>query len=188
MSKYRKLILQIVAGLAVIGAIGFIAIQFVPVDKTNPPVVNEPRWDSPQTQALAERACYDCHSNQTKWPWYSNVAPVSWVLAHNVKEGRTKLNFSEWGLNNGSGGETRAAEGDENEEAEEREHVEGKPGAGREGVEVNEIVETVQGGEMPPQDYVIMHPEARLTGAEIQALITGLKATFGPGAEGAVVK
>jgi cytochrome c551/c552 len=179
MSKYRNLILQIVAGLAVIGAIGFIAIQFVPVDKTNPPVVNEPRWDSPQTQALAERACYDCHSNQTKWPWYSNVAPVSWVLAHNVKEGRAELNFSEWGLNNGSGGEVRG----ENEEAEEHED-----GEGREGVEVDEIVETVQEGEMPPQDYVIMHPEANLTNAEIQALIAGLEATFGSQSEGAMVK
>lgn len=188
MSKYRKLILQIVAGLAVMGVIGFIAIQFMPVEKSNPPVISEPRWDSPQTRVLAERACYDCHSNQTKWPWYSNVAPVSWVLAHNVKEGRVKLNFSEWGLNNGSGGEAKAAEGDEDEEAEEREHVESKPGKGGEGVEVNEIVETVQEGEMPPQDYVIMHPEAHLTEAELQALITGLKATFGSGAEGAMAK
>ncbi len=77
----------------------FLLIQLVPYGRAhnNPPVRQEPTWDSPQTQALAERACYDCHSNETEWPWYSNVAPVSWLLQHDVIEGRSKFNVSEWG-------------------------------------------------------------------------------------------
>ncbi len=63
---------------------------------TNPPVTAEPKWDSPETRDLAARACFDCHSNQTEWPWYSNVAPISWLIQHDVDEGRSKLNFSEW--------------------------------------------------------------------------------------------
>lgn len=85
---------------AAIGLVGlFVLIQLVPYgrDHTNPPVVAEPSWDSPQTRALAVGACFDCHSNETEWPWYSNVAPISWSLQNHVEEGRDKLNFSEWG-------------------------------------------------------------------------------------------
>ena len=63
---------------------------------TNPPVVSEPAWDHPATRALAVRACFDCHSNATAWPWYSHVAPVSWLLQSHVEEGRRALNFSDW--------------------------------------------------------------------------------------------
>ena len=63
---------------------------------TNPPVTQEPAWDSPETRALAVRACYDCHSNETVWPWYANMAPVSWLVQKDVDDGRRKLNFSEW--------------------------------------------------------------------------------------------
>ncbi len=78
---------------------GFLLIQLVPYgrDHTNPPVTGEPAWDSPVTRALAVRACFDCHSNETAYPWYSNVAPVSWLLARHVSEGRHKLDFSTWG-------------------------------------------------------------------------------------------
>jgi hypothetical protein len=82
-----------------IGGLGLAAvIQLVPYgrDHSNPPVTAEPQWDSPETQALAERACFDCHSNETVWPWYSHVAPVSWLLQRDVDEGREHLNFSEW--------------------------------------------------------------------------------------------
>jgi uncharacterized membrane protein YgcG len=176
MSKYLKPILKIVAGLAFLGVIGFIVIQFVPVNETNPPVVSEPKWDSPQTKALVERACYDCHSNETKWTWYSKVAPVSWYVTHDVNEGRAALNFSEWGVNKGEGGEGREGGGSE--------EGEGREGGGREGAD--EIPEVISKGKMPPGQYLLMHPEARLTDTEINALITGLKATFG--AEGAMVK
>lgn len=73
-----------------------ILIQFIPVDRTNPPVVREPNWDSPKTRAYAVRACFDCHSNETKWPAYSYVAPVSWLVADDVKEGRKEFNMSDW--------------------------------------------------------------------------------------------
>lgn len=79
--------------------IGFVAIQFVPYGRehTNPPVTGEPAWDSARTAALFQQACSDCHSNETTWPWYTNIAPVSWRLQSHVDEGREALNVSEWG-------------------------------------------------------------------------------------------
>jgi hypothetical protein len=90
----KKIVLGVVIGLIV----GGILIQFLPYghDHTNPPVTGEPQWDSQQTRDLVTRACYDCHSNQTTWPWYSNVAPLSWLIQHDVEEGRSRLNFTEW--------------------------------------------------------------------------------------------
>ena len=90
----RKLALR----LAVVLVLILLAIQLVPYGRShrNPPVVLEPPWDSPATRTLAERACFDCHSNLTRWPWYSHVAPVSWLIERDVVEGREKLNFSEW--------------------------------------------------------------------------------------------
>ncbi|GBD84060.1 hypothetical protein BMS3Abin02_00446 [bacterium BMS3Abin02] len=75
-----------------------VAIQAVPYGRAhvNPPVVAEPHWDSPTTRALAVRACFDCHSNETVWPWFTSVAPISWLAERHVEEGRRKLNFSEW--------------------------------------------------------------------------------------------
>lgn len=80
--------------LLVVGA----GVQLVPYgrDRTNPPVIREPAWDSPRTRELAVGACFDCHSNQTVWPWYAQVAPISWLLGSHVSEGRATLNFSEW--------------------------------------------------------------------------------------------
>jgi len=75
-----------------------LAIQLIPVWllQANPPVVSEPKWDSPATRALAQRACFDCHSNETKWPWYTWVAPMSWLVQRDVHEGREHMNLSEW--------------------------------------------------------------------------------------------
>jgi mono/diheme cytochrome c family protein len=75
-----------------------VLIQAVPYGRhhTNPPVLAEPKWDTPQTRALAARACFDCHSNDTVWPWYSNVAPISWLVQDDVDDGRRAVNFSEW--------------------------------------------------------------------------------------------
>ncbi len=84
----------------------FVLIQFIPVDRNNPPVQKEPNWNSPRTKQLAERACFDCHSNETKWPFYSYIAPVSWFVASDVHEGREKFNISE----GGSGHSDEAAE------------------------------------------------------------------------------
>ena len=76
----------------------FVAIQLVPYgrDHTNPPVAGEPAWDVPETRALAKQACFDCHSNETEWPAYARIAPASWLVQHDVDEGRAVLNFSEW--------------------------------------------------------------------------------------------
>ena len=85
-----------------VGSLGLLAllvlIQAIPYGRShsNPPVLAEPRWDSAATRALAGRACFDCHSNLTKWRWYSNVAPVSWLIQEDVDAGRRQFNFSEW--------------------------------------------------------------------------------------------
>src|SRR3954451_3831665 len=81
--------------LAVVGAV-FVALQFVPYRVDHPASSGEPNWDSPQTRALAERACFNCHSNDTKLLWFEHLAPISWYIANHVKEGRAALNFSQW--------------------------------------------------------------------------------------------
>jgi len=87
-----KKLLLIVGGVLLV----FVAIQLVPVSHENPPITLEVQWDSARTRELARRACFDCHSNETVWPWYSYVAPVSFGISNHVMEGREKLNFSEW--------------------------------------------------------------------------------------------
>jgi hypothetical protein len=84
--------------LGVLGVAALLAIQLVPYGRrhTNPSVTGEPPWDRPVTRALAVRACFDCHSNETVWPWYAHVAPVSWLIQRDVDEGRRELNYSEW--------------------------------------------------------------------------------------------
>ena len=76
----------------------FLLAQLVPYGRNhqNPRVLVEPAWDNPATRALAKQACFDCHSNETRWPWYSHVAPTSWLLQRHVDEGREVLNFSDW--------------------------------------------------------------------------------------------
>ena len=130
---------------------GLLVVQVVPYgrDHDNPPVVAEPSWDSGETRELVVLACFDCHSNETVWPWYSNVAPVSWLVQRDVDEGREDLNFSEW---------NQTQEGDES-------------------------AETVREGSMPPRAYLVTHPEARLTDAELAVLAEGLAATFGEESE-----
>jgi len=93
-----------VLGVIVLAAVG---LQLIPYGRThtNPPVSSEPQWDSPRTRDLFTRACADCHSNETVWPWYSNIAPVSWLAQRDVDEGREKFNIS-----TGSGEADEAAE------------------------------------------------------------------------------
>lgn len=88
-------------GAAALGAVAgaaFLGAQLVPYgrDHSNPPITQEPVWDSPRTRELAARACFDCHSNETTWPLYASVAPFSWIVQDHVDEGRYLLNFSEW--------------------------------------------------------------------------------------------
>lgn len=91
---WKKVVLWVVVAGAALGLI----IQFIPYGRehSNPPVVNEPVWYDGRTLELARGACFDCHSNQTVWPWYSYIAPTSWLLTNDVSGGRESLNFSEW--------------------------------------------------------------------------------------------
>jgi len=134
------------AGVILVTAI---AIQLIPYGKNhaNPPVVREPSWNSPATQELAKLACFDCHSNETVWPWYSKIAPVSWLVYWDVVEGRRHLNFSDW-----------------------------KGGSGKH-EQPDELTKEVIEGEMPPLQYVIAHPEAKLDARSKKLLIDGLAAT-----------
>ncbi|MDD5405904.1 MAG: heme-binding domain-containing protein [Sulfurovaceae bacterium] len=90
-----KFSLKLAIGILVAAVI---LIQFIPYgkDHTNPPVISEPKWDSPQTRELFMKSCGDCHSNETKWPYYSNIAPISWSVYSHVEEGREAFNVSDW--------------------------------------------------------------------------------------------
>jgi mono/diheme cytochrome c family protein len=144
----KKILLY--GGIAIIVLV--ILIQFIPYghNHTNPAVVKGPAWDSQQTQALFQRACADCHSNNTKWGWYTNIAPFSWLIQRDVEEGRSRLNYSECGVSR----PTRPG----------RFEGEGSRDAG----------EAILRGSMPPIQYTLIHSEARLTTAERQALAQGL--------------
>ena len=76
----------------------FALMQLVPYGRThaNPPVIREPAWTSPRIRELAVRACFNCHSNETKWPWYASFAPASWMVQYDVEAARSIVNFSEW--------------------------------------------------------------------------------------------
>jgi hypothetical protein len=117
------------------------AIQFVPISRTNP--AEESPLEAPApVAALLKRACFNCHSHQTVWPWYSRVAPASWLLASDVTEGRSELNFSSWGKYLPEKRLTLA----------------------------KELVEDLASGEMPPWYYLPLHPEGRLTPEELGAI------------------
>lgn len=94
-----------------------IAIQFIPYGKNhaNPPVIAEPEWDSQQTRDLFVRTCADCHSNETKWPWYSLIAPLSWLVQYDVEEGREHFNVSMWGVQKKNEGNEAKEEFEEGE-------------------------------------------------------------------------
>ncbi|MBP1624273.1 MAG: hypothetical protein H6Q07_2293 [Acidobacteria bacterium] len=128
--KYAK-----IAALILVAAL--VAAQFVRIEKTNPTVRADISAD-PDIKLILKRACYDCHSNETVWPWYSNVAPASWLLANDVSGGRQKLNFSEWGNFSGE----------------------------RQSQMLNEIGEEVESAGMPLWYYSIFHSESKLTREE----------------------
>jgi hypothetical protein len=93
--RWRRLLRRIAIG----GLVVFALIQLVPYgarSHTNPATKAEPRWADARTESLVRRACWDCHSNETEWPWYSFVAPVSWRVQKDVDDGRRHLNFTEW--------------------------------------------------------------------------------------------
>ncbi len=131
--KIRRISKRALIGLAV----ALVLAQFVPVDRTNPPV--ETRVDAPaEVVAVLERACYDCHSNETVWPAYSRIAPISWFVADHVHEGREDVNYSTWGRYTGE----KLAE------------------------LLEETWEEVEEGEMPPKSYLLLHSDAQLSDAD----------------------
>ena len=127
-------------------AVGLIAVlivaQFVPVARVNPTERGQPAAPA-EVQAILQRACYDCHSNETRWPWYSYVAPMSFLIARDVTEGRRELNFSLWSQFN------------------ER----------RKSRKLKEIVEQLEKGKMPQWYYVALHPDAKLSPADRELII-----------------
>jgi hypothetical protein len=128
-----------VSGLFVLVAL--MASQLVPVETGNPPVTGDIPT-SPAVKAILRRACYDCHSNEVKWPWYSRIAPVSWLLARDVRRGRAELNFSTW------------------DRYSTQQRVK----------KLRESWEEIAVGEMPPWFYLPVHRDARMT-AEDRALL-----------------
>jgi heme-binding protein len=124
-----------------------IAMQFFRPARTNP--VSDPRASfeavtrpSQEVASSLKRACHDCHSNETVWPWYSNIAPVSWLVASDVNEGRAHLNFSEW---------TR-------------------PGPEGEKPDMGEVCKELKAGKMPLRSYTLLHSQAKLNDQEVAAL------------------
>jgi hypothetical protein len=115
---------------------------------TNPPVQQEPIWDDAYTRQLVKRACFDCHSNETAWPWYARVSPISLMIQKDVVEGRAALNFSEW------------------------------PRDCCTEAEIDTMAETIGKQQMPLPYYLILHPEAQLTDVEQGQLVNGLIATM----------
>ncbi len=128
----------------------FALIQLIPYGRnhTNPPVVNAFKWDTAQTQTLAQRACFDCHSNQTVWPWYSNIAPISWLIQRDVDEGRRVFNFDDWGSSPRS------------------QRILSSGGS--------ELTNVILSDRMPPFYYTFIHPSAILNMVEKDQLIQGL--------------
>ncbi len=113
MTRAQERILFVVGGLAIL----FAGLQLVPYGggRTNPPVTGDPAWADEQTEALFARACADCHSHRTQWPWYASLAPVSWLVVHDVEEGREHFNVSAWGVQERNEGDEAAEMIDEGE-------------------------------------------------------------------------
>lgn len=123
-----------------------IAIQFKPVERTNPPVTSD--IGAPENvKQILRTSCYDCHSNESIYPWYAYFAPVSWLVEHDILEAREEVNFSEW----------------DKYSNEERAEI------------IEEIWELIDEGEMPLWYYIPAHPEAKLTGSEKEIIRTWSK-------------
>jgi hypothetical protein len=139
----RKMAKYGVAGVVVL----LLAVQFVQPDRTNPPANPDASFaavakPAPEVAAILQRACANCHSNETTWPWYSRVAPASWLVASDVKEGRAHMNLSEWNFLS--------------------------PEASR--LKLKAACKEVKDGEMPLWQYRLIHSEARLTPADVEQI------------------
>lgn len=118
-----------------------LGIQFIPVKQANPPVTGDLVAPGAVT-AVLRKSCYNCHSNETTWPWYTHIAPGSWLITWDVDRGRKLMNFSEWD----------------------------KYDAEQKGFYNSQIYQMVSTKQMPPVQYMILHPEARLDSEMIMTL------------------
>lgn len=119
----------------------FVGIQFIPVTLSNPPVESDISTP-PEVKSILKVSCYDCHSHETIWPWYSKMAPVSWLLAADAGEGREKMNFSTWNKY----------------DPEKQRRL------------IAEAMDEVRGGNMPPWFYILKHPDAKISPGELKIL------------------
>ena len=127
-----------------------VAAQLVPVQRDNPPVRMEVAAPA-DVRAILERSCYDCHSNHTRWPWYSRVAPVSWLVASDVHKGRKEINFSEWPMF----------------DFKEQDHL------------LEQVDKQITRGKMPLPVYLIMHGDAQLRPADREKLLAWARSGSG---------
>jgi hypothetical protein len=132
---------------AVIFFVIALGMQLVPITRDNP-AARAPLGAPPEIASTLRRACFDCHSNETVWPWYSRVAPASWLIAHDVHDGREHLNFSTW---------TTLPAGEQRKVRE-------------------AIASQVERGAMPPGIYTPLHPEAHLSLQDITTLAAWARA------------
>ncbi len=140
----RKVTLR---GILIVLVVLIVVAQLVPVTRDNPPIQSDFN-DNAAVKQVLKKSCYDCHSNESVWPWYSYVAPVSWLVASDVHEARQKINFSNWGL---------------------------MPATKQKLAPQNMLDEIDEGG-MPLPIYLIMHSNAKLTDADkatIRAWVEG---------------
>jgi hypothetical protein len=143
----KNKVFSIIRWVVIIGAAGFVASQFYRPAKTNPVTDASRSIESrlqvtPQVAAILDRSCNDCHSNKTRWPWYSNVAPVSWFVIDHVNHGRRHLNFSDWARYT-----PRDTDG-----------------------MLREICQEVTAGAMPLSSYTPMHPGSELSPDDVKVL------------------
>lgn len=128
-----------------------IGIQFIPLDKKNPKVNKSKEFMTimkppANIEKMLRNSCYDCHSNETKYPWYSNIAPVSWLINEHIRNGRRHLNFSIWNDYKGA----------------------------KKNVKLEECIDMIKSGEMPMQGYVLFHSNADLVLTEKKELLDWL--------------
>jgi hypothetical protein len=138
---------RILRWLVVLFAAGFVIIQFFRMPRTNPAIdpnqtIESHLQVSPQAAAIMDRSCNDCHSNKTRWPWYANVAPVSWFVIGHVDDGRRDMNFSNWGSYDKDKQSRR----------------------------LRDMCELVQDGEMPLSTYTPLHPGSTLSAEDKKML------------------
>ena len=141
------LVRKILKWTAIALAAVFVVLQFIRPARTNPPVdesrmIQAHTHVTPEVAAILDRSCNDCHSNQTRWPWYSNVAPVSWFVVDHVNVGRKEMNFSDW------------AQYDARQQA---------------GL-LKEMCHEAQIGAMPLNSYLRLHHDAKLSTEDVKTL------------------